>query len=222
MTPRQAPSALLFTGSGCPHCATVLAGLTTLIKDGRLTRLEVVNLEADPGRARELGVHSVPWTRIGPFELVGALSPGELADWVEHAAEGNGWGAYYAHLLENRQLDEVARRIRDRPSTLTDLLNLLASDGTSMTTRIAVSAVIEELPGTPVLDEAIPELEQLTLSALAQTRADACHFLGLTGNRRALSAVRRLLSDEHPDVREIALDTLAVLGEGAEPDVPAR
>jgi hypothetical protein len=210
----QPPSALLFIGSGCPHCPEVLDGLARLVKNGRLGRLEVVNLSVEPERARELGIRTVPWTRIGPFELVGALSPAELSDWVEYAAAGEGWSAFYTHLLENRRLDEVVRRIRERPATLTDLLNMLASEETSMTTRIAVSAVVEELPGTRILDEALPVLEQLTLSESAQTRADACHFLGLTGNRRALAAVRRLLDDEQPDVREIALETLAVLGEG--------
>ena len=82
-----------------------------------------------------------------------------------------------------------------------------------MATRVAISAVVEELSGTRALEAAVPDLEQLTLSELAQTRADACHFLGLSGNRQALPAVRRLLEDEHPDVREIALETLAILGE---------
>jgi HEAT repeat protein len=197
----------------------VLTGLTRLIEDGRLGTLEVVNLSAEPERARALGVRSVPWTRIGPFELIGALSPSELADWVDYAAAGSGWSAYYAHLLESRRLDEVVRRIGDCPSTLTDLLNLLTGDETSMETRIAISAVIEDLAGTPALERAVPELEQLTLSELPQTRADACHFLGLSGNRRAVPAVRRLLEDEHPDVREIALETLAMLGEEGEEKV---
>ena len=212
----QTPNALLFIGTGCPHCAAVLDGLASLVEDGRLGRLEAINLEAEPNRARELGVRSVPWTRIGPFELIGALTHSELADWAEYAADGTGWSAYYEHLLENRRLTEVVRRIRGCPATLSDLLNLLASEETSMATRIAISAVMEELPGTRVLEQAVPELEQLTLSESPQTRADACHFLGLTGIRRAIPAVRRLLDDEQPDVREIALETLALLGNQSE------
>lgn len=208
-----APSALLLIGSGCPHCPAVLDALGRLIEDGRLGTLEVVNVVAAPEHARKLGVRSVPWTRIGPFELVGNLSFSELTDWVDHAATGTGWSAYYAHLLENRRLDEVVHRIRECPSTLTDLLDLLASEETSMATRIAISAVMEELSGTPALARAVPELEQLTLSESAQVRADACHFLGLTGDRHATPTVHRLLEDEHSDVREIALETLAMLGE---------
>lgn len=218
----QVPNALLFIGPGCPHCPAVLAGLTRLIKDGRLGTLEVVNLAVEPERARALGVRSVPWIRIGSFDLTGALSYPELADWVEYAAAGEGWSAYYAHLLENRRLDEVVARIRDCPSALTDLLSLLADEETSMAMRIAISAVMEELPGTRALKGAAPGLEQLTLSESARNRADACHFLGLAGDCRALPAVRRLLQDENPDVREIALETLAILGEPVAQEVDQR
>lgn len=210
---RQAPSALLFVGSDCPHCKSVLESLAHLVQGGRLGRLEVVNLTVETERARELDIRTVPWTRIGPFELVGALSASELSDWVGYAATGDGWSAYYAHLLENRRLDEVVRRVRHRPATLSDLLNLLTSKETSMATRIAIGAVVEELPGTSILLRSLPELEQLSLSDSAATRADACHFLGLTGDQRALPVVRRLLDDESTDVREIALETLALLGE---------
>lgn len=213
MPETPAPSALLFIGSGCAHCPAVLDGLARLLKEGRLARLEVINLNLEPTLAQRHNVRTVPWTRIGPFELFGALSATELSDWVDYAAAGEGWSAYYAHLLENRRLEEVVERILACPSTLVDLLNLLTSGETSMATRIGISAVIEELPGGKALAEAVPELEQLTLSVSAQTRADACHFLGLSGDRRALPAVRRLLDDEQADVREIALETLAILGE---------
>jgi hypothetical protein len=207
------PDALLYIATGCAHCPAVLDGLTRLVKEGRLARLEVVNLSADPRVERPAGVRSVPWTRIGPFELEGALTPGELADWADAAAFGEGWAAYYTHLLENRRLQEVIRRARELPATLADLLNLLSGEETPLSTRIGISAVMEELQDTKALGSILPQLEQLTLSGLAQTRADACHFLGLTGDRRVVPTVRRLLDDEDPEVREIAVETLALLGE---------
>jgi HEAT repeat protein len=82
-----------------------------------------------------------------------------------------------------------------------------------MGARIGVSAVVEELAGSEPLRAALPQLEQLTLSDSPQTRADACHFLGLAGDPRAVSAARRLLDDDQPDVREIAMETLSMLGE---------
>jgi HEAT repeat protein len=212
MTEAPLPNALLFVATGCPHCGAVLEGLARQVKQGRLARLEVVNLSAEPEAAAKEGVRSVPWTRIGPFELVGALSAAEIADWVEYARNGEGWSAYYAYLLENRRLDEVVRRIRESPSTLACLLAAL-DDETPMALRIGISAVIEELSGSEALRGVLPQLEQLALADSPQTRADACHFLGLTGDRRAAATARRLLDDEQPHVREIARETLALLGE---------
>ncbi|MCU0834521.1 MAG: HEAT repeat domain-containing protein [Chromatiaceae bacterium] len=208
------PSALLFVAPGCGHCPVVLDGLGRLLKAGRLARLEAVNVTAEPELASAHGVRSVPWLRIGPFELIGALSPAELAEWVEHAASGTGWASYFTHLIEGRRLDAVIRQVEDVPGRLRDLLSLLQDESTPLDVRIGVSAVVEELADTSVLAAVVPELEQLTLSASAQTRGDACHFLGLTGDAQAIPAVRRLLDDEQADVREIAAETLALLGAG--------
>jgi HEAT repeat protein len=207
------PSALLYITAGCAHCPAVLEGLSRLVKEGRLARLEVVNLSADPKAAARAGIRAVPWTRIGPFELEGSLSPSELAYWTQAATDGAGWTAYYSHLLETSRLAEVIARVREKPATLGDLLGLLASEDTTLTTRIGIGAVVEELQGSDVLRAAIPQLEQLALSALPAARADACYYLGLTGDPRVLPAVRRLLDDEEAQVREIALETLALLGE---------
>ena len=40
----QKPSALLLIATGCQHCPTVLQNLSELIKEGRLSSLEVVNI----------------------------------------------------------------------------------------------------------------------------------------------------------------------------------
>jgi hypothetical protein len=206
------PGARLLITTGCSHCSAALEGLTRLVKSGRLASLTIVNLSATPEAARDLTLRSVPVTEIGPFRLEGALTSGELADWVDAAGRGEGWPAYYAHLLEHQRLDEVLARVKERRSCLVELLSLLASEDTSMTARIGIGAVMEELSGSAELRAVIPDLVQLTLSESHRTRADACHYLGLTGNARVVPAVQRLLYDELHEVREIASETLAMLG----------
>jgi HEAT repeat protein len=43
-------------------------------------------------------------------------------------------------------------------------------------------------------------------------RADACHYLGLTGAGAAADYIRPLLDDKDAEVREIAAESLALLG----------
>jgi hypothetical protein len=213
--PQTPPSARLLIATGCSHCAAVIEGLVRLVKAGQLSSVEIVNLSVSPNEQPDRGIRSVPVTEIGPFRLEGGLSPAELSDWADAAVNGEGWAAYYAHLLDHRRLDEVVERVSRQRGCLMDLLGLLAIEETSLTTRIGIGAVIEELAGSPQLRAVIPDLVQLTLAESPQTRADACHYLGLTGDRRVIEAVRRLLDDEHQEVREIAMETLSLLGDGS-------
>lgn len=205
------PNALIFIAPGCSHCPVVLDALTRALKEGRLGRLEAVNLPAHPQEAERLGVRGVPWLRLGPFELTGALTPAEVRQWVARASEDSGWAEYAVHLIEQRQLDELLILVQQRPGALDDLLRLYADPTTAMATRIGISAVLEDLAGSPALERLAPQLQGLTLADSASLRADACHFLGLAGDARAIFAVERLLQDPNPEVREIAAETLALL-----------
>lgn len=218
MAPTSLPSALLFIAPSCSHCPLVLDALAGALKAGRLGRLEAINLLGHPQQAERLGVRTVPWLRVGPFELAGALSPTEVHQWIARAAEGSGWADYFGHLVEQRQLDRLRALVAQRPSTLTELVRLYADPATTLAIRIGISAVVEDLAGSPLLVRLTPELEQLTRVESATLRADACHFLGLAGNPAAIPAVERLLDDDDPQVREIAAETLALL-RGASPSL---
>lgn len=209
--PAQLPDALLLIGPGCPHCPTVMRALTDLLKQNRLGSLEIVNITAHPERAAAVGTRSVPWTRIGPFELAGAQSPVELADWVDHASQGTGMAAYLSHLLESQRLAETIQRARENPNLLADLVSLIGDLTTPMAVRIGAGAVFEDLASDGLLLPIIPELGALTRSDEVQVRADACHYLGLTGSSDARPYIEALLDDEDGEVREIAAESLPLL-----------
>jgi len=212
----KTPDALLLLAPGCAYCPRVLAGLSQLLEQGRLGRLDAINIQAHPDAASQRGVRSVPWCQIGPFELMGAQTLGELSAWTEHAAQGDGWGTYYRHLLETQRPHQVTQAIRIRPSTLQELLALLGQEDNPMAVKLGIGVVIEELQGEPLLGQALPGLERLAGLQDAATRADAAHYLGLTGDPRAIPVLQRLLQDEHPDVREIAAESLELLNRGAD------
>lgn len=207
----SAPDALLFIASACPHCAATADGLLRLVKEARIGRLEIVSIDVYPERAAAQQVRSVPWLRLGPFELTGGHSYAELLDWTEKTATDAGWTDYALHLLEQQQLQRVASLVREDPQRLGALLGLLAGDELDLGARIGISALVEELAGSDTLRSLRPRLEALTDAEQPRTRADACHFLGLAGEPAAGPAIRRLLGDDDAEVREIALETLAAL-----------
>lgn len=207
----QNSNALLLISSGCAHCPAMIENLSKLTKEGRLGKLEIVNLETNPDIATELGVRTVPWFRVGNFIFDGVMPYDELVEWAQLAAENSGQVDYLIYQLQHQQLAEVVRQVREHPFYLIELIPLIGDLDTPMAVRIGIGALIEELEQDPALEQAVPALERLTLSPEPQVRADACHYLGLCGDPVAIPAVRNLLDDDNAEVGEIAAETLALL-----------
>ncbi|MGF1548867.1 MAG: HEAT repeat domain-containing protein [Thiotrichales bacterium] len=215
MTDAMPPDALMLLTSRCPHCPTVLHGLTELVKQGRLRRLEVVNLEQAPEVAAELGVRAVPWVRLGPFELSGLHSPEALRQWAERVGSETGWALWCAEQLTDGRLAVVLDRVRDDARWLDALIRLLEDPATSVNVRIGIGAVIEDLAGSDLLLARRDRLAALTRHTSPTVRADAAHFLGFMRGAELASWLEPLLRDDDANVREIAAESLARLAASA-------
>ncbi len=205
------PDALFLLATGCAHCPAVLESLNQMVKQGRIGRLETVNIAVHPEVAQAVGTRSVPWTRIGPFELEGALTPGEVATWTEHATRQTGVGDYFSACLEAQKPDKVMAWLTHDPNQLKALVGLMSSEDTPMAVRIGIGVVMEHLEGDARLHRLLPDLIALCAHPRANIRADAAHYLGLTHAKEAESCLTALLRDDHPDVREIAAESLEQL-----------
>jgi len=205
------PDVLMLMSGHCPHCPALLAGLSELLKRGDIGRLEVVNIEVHGEVASSLGVRGVPWVRLGPFELVGALSSGELAVWARRAMTADGMADAFHDLLKTGGAGQVLRLVRDEPGRLAALLPIVANPDASLNVRLGAGMVFEEFAGSPELRALIPSLCDLVRHDDARVRADAAHVLGLSRDAAARPCLEPLLGDADADVREIAADSLAGL-----------
>jgi len=207
------PDALLLLSTQCPHCPTVLQGLGELVKKGLIGRLEVVNIVARPDIAEQQGVRTVPWMRLGDFELEGLHSPAELRQWVERAGSEAGLTEYYRDLFKHGQLPKALAAIRKYPGHIPALLALAQDPDTELTVRIGVSAVIEDAAGSAPLQNQLAALRDLAQHSDPRVRSDACHFLALTRSEAALATLEKLTRDAEPAVQEVAKDSLEELRE---------
>ncbi len=207
----QAPGALLFIATGCQHCPSVLQSLGELIKAGTLGQLEVVNIQQNPERAQEYGVRSVPWVKIGPFELVGMRSQGELKQWIERINDPSVMGEYFGELMTTGEMDKVRQLVEKTPELFSVLLELMADEKTSLSVRIGVGAIMEDFAGTKLLIKNIDALGKYTTHQNPRVRNDACHYLGLSKNSKAEKYIRPLLQDENAETREVAEEALEEL-----------
>jgi len=194
----------MLLGTHCPHCPSLLRSLSGLVEQGVLSKLEVVNLERRPDVAQELGVCSVPWVRIGPFELAGLRTSEELKRWAQTTATHQGIRDYLGAMLAVGEVDRVLAMIAKESALMARVIELLDDADAKINIRLGVGAIIEEYEGTPLLQEYIPQLGELTLHMDPRVRGDACHYLALGHSHRAKVHIQPLLEDENADVREIA------------------
>jgi hypothetical protein len=202
------PDALLFISSHCPHCPAVLAGLSDLVKRGSIGRLEVVNSEIHPEAAEAQGVRSVPWLRLGPFTLTGARTQGELEAWAQRAVSPEGMSEAFHDLLKRGGLRQVLAMVAEEPARLALLLPIVGNPEAIINVRLGAGVVLEEYAGSAALRTLIPALGELSVHPDARVRADACHYLGLSGGATARPWLEARLDDADADVREIAREGL--------------
>ncbi len=206
-----APDALLLISTHCPHCPAMLAALADLVKQGTVGRLEAVNLEQHPEVGQALGVRSVPWLRLGRIELAGVHGKAELAEWAAKADSEAGLADWFHLLLKEGQLPRAQEMIESDPALLAAVLPIVGNVDASLNVRLGAGVLLENFAGTDALRALLPRLGELSQHADARVRADACHYLGLTGDPAAKPWLEARVNDEDADVREIALESLQAI-----------
>lgn len=204
----QPSRVLFFIATGCQHCPSVLQSLAELIKEGSIAELEVVNLQLSPDRAAELNVRSVPWVKIGPFELVGLRSKSELKQWIDRVNEPQAMADYYGELMTTGEIDKVIELVNKSPETFAALITLMANPETTLSVRIGVGAIVENFAGSELLKQNIELLAKYTQDKDSRVRNDACFYLGLSRDRAAEPYIRKMLDSEDAETREIAEEAL--------------
>ena len=203
----------LFIAPGCPHCPNVLQALSELIKDGEIAEMEVSNMALVPEKAQELNIRSVPWIKIGPFELTGSQTKGELQTWISRIQSETGMQEYFNKLLTNSELNKVMSLLKKEPDLFRHLPVMIQDKDTSLGAKIGIGAIFEEFQGTKAIKALIPSLTELLTSEQASIRNDACYYLGLSESPDAIAPIKTLANDDTEEVRESVRDALDIINQ---------
>lgn len=201
-------SVLMLMGTQCTYCGPMMQMLAELMKAGQIAELRIVNIENAPELAAELGVRSVPWLQIGPFELAGARSKQELSLWIKRASSFDGISDYLAEVLAEGNIKYANKLIHGYPQALENVIDLMADPEEKINVRLGVGVIIEDMAGSEAFKTIVPRLLDYLSSSDPRIRGDACHYLSLTKDRSLIPHIEKLLSDENEEVREIAQDSL--------------
>ncbi len=210
------PQVLLLISSGCNVCPSVLQALCDLLKEGFIASLTTINLSVTPKATVKdytapSNIKTVPWIRIGEFELEGRHSPSELRLWAERSNHDSGWSYYFTYLIENSHRYKVAEKIGQQENLINVLIDLLGNTETDFGVRLGIDAIFEDLAGSPSLKTAIDALVSLSHHPEARIRCDALHYLALTHSDEVVPALRDGTQDDDLQVRESANDALQSL-----------
>ncbi len=203
----------MLMGRQCTYCGPMMQALTELMKAGQIAELRIVNIEHSPELAVRLGVRSVPWLQIGPFELLGSRSKQEMLLWIERASSSAGFNDYLEEVLSEGNLEYANKLIESYPQALENIIELMAEPEAKINVRLGVGVIIEEMAESVEFKAVVPRLIDYLSSKDARIRGDACHYLSLTRDASHIPLIERLLSDESEEVREIAQDSLDELSE---------
>ncbi|VAW53471.1 hypothetical protein MNBD_GAMMA05-389 [hydrothermal vent metagenome] len=203
-----APDVLMLMASHCTYCGPMKIILSDLKAQGGINELKILNIEENPELVAELGVRSVPWLQIGPFELQGARTRKELELWLQRAASFEGVSEYFSEVLAEGKIDYANKLIQRHPETLNNIIDLMADADAKINVRLGVGVIIEELAESEKFKTVIPRLIEYLSHADARVRGDACHYLSLTKDRSYVTIIEKMLADESEEVREIAQDSL--------------
>ena len=202
------PKVLMLMGTRCTFCGPMMQILTELMKAGHIAELQIVNIEENMEFAERLGVRSVPWLRLGPFELQGSRSKQELLKWIKRAASFEGMSEYLEEVLSEGNIDYANKLLQQYPQALNNVIDLMADPEAKINVRLGVGVIIEDMAESEEFEMVIPRLREYLSSDDARIRGDVCHYLSLTKDRAHVPLIEKLLSDESDEVREIAQDSL--------------
>lgn len=199
---------LMLMGKQCAYCGPMMQILTELMKKGEINDLRIVNIEDNAELAQQLGVRSVPWLQIGPFELLGSRSQQEILLWLQRASDSQGINDYLAEVLSEGNIEYANKLIKRYPPALKNVIELMADADAKINVRLGVGVLIEDMAESDEFKAVLPQLLTYLSSKDARVRGDACHYLSLTKDQAFIPAIERLLLDDSEEVREIAQDSL--------------
>lgn len=208
--PRLAPATLeVLIAPTCPSCPQVVAACTELALENPGLGVVVIDAQYHPDLAGSCG--SVPTVIVdGARTVVGQVSKQELRDLLAERGSAGYLLAALASMLETGRFEAAAPLLASEPG-LAAAAELMR--GGAMQVRLGLMLLVERvLEGKPhALDPALPFFLPLLEADDAALRGDAADLLGKIGAPGARAGLERLLSDENPDVREIAAEAIATL-----------
>jgi hypothetical protein len=197
----------LFVMHGCQVCPQMERVFRTLLAQGDIAGLDVIDLGEEPQQAQKYAIRSVPYYLIGEVGFNGLKSAGEIKRLLQ-LGESGGWQDRLSEDFRQGDLAQAERDIRQHPTAQRAMIALLESPQTELLVRIGLTAVIESLASEGalnVLEEAFIGLADSTDKRIA---TDALYYLQLQASAAAVKKLREVAQGDDSTLAAEARDLL--------------
>ncbi len=199
----------VFIAPDCPHCPQLVRSCMKLAFLFKQVTLRVIDVEFSAQHYPS--IRSVPTLIIDGFRtVIGVMSPLDVLDMLIERSDSSYLFKTLSSMVETGQIQRAVQLLTQENGF--SAMGQLLAEGT-LQQRMGLMLVVEEsLSQDPnSLDGSLPHLIPLLSHENSTIRGDTADVLGQIGAPGAKEALSRLLGDEHPDVREIALEALGRL-----------
>ncbi len=197
----------LFVMPGCPICPQMERLFRQLHEEGKLERLQVIDITKQPDRAQQLGIRSAPSYLINGVLFSGLKQRGEIERLLQQN-QGEQWRSLLSEELAEGGMEAARQAVFGNEAARHALFDLLEDEETPLVVRIGLSAIIEDLA-----TEGLLETDQSRLLKLAQhpdqrIALDGLYYLSLLHSPEAIEALSRVADDETHPLHEQARELL--------------
>lgn len=198
----------LYHTSHCPNCHAQEKILLQLQTQEPTLKFQSINLEQSSNLQITPAIQSVPTLFINDYRFEGLMTASEVKKWL---APENHDKNYINDLLKSSQLNLALHWLRQHPSALPCITELLANESIDMTVRLGLDALIEQLAENKFLTALTPAFGGLLESATDSLCIDILHYLAMIGSVDAKTYIKTCTTHGHPEVQRVANELLKEL-----------
>ncbi|MCP4076023.1 MAG: hypothetical protein GY744_07555 [Gammaproteobacteria bacterium] len=197
----------LFVMHSCQVCPQMEKIFHQLHQNGAIDELKIIDIGENPEIAQQLNIRSVPYYLINGFAFHGLKTQNELLKLFKHGQVGK-WQEFIKSELSEGQLNEAEKAVIDNPTAREAMMLLLQDIETSLVVRIGLSAIIESVVETGLLNDYESQFIALSSHQDERIAIDAIYYLSLLASRESLLKLKDIAQNGEGNLKQHADEIL--------------
>lgn len=200
----------LFVMHNCQICPQMERLFKDMHQKGAIDALEIIDIGEHPDIAQKHNIRSVPHYLINDVAFYGLKTQQEILTLLQQK-DIDKWQEFIKSELAEGQLDTVEQAIREEISARDAMMLLLIDSETSLVVRIGLSAIIESIAGTGILNQYENQFIDLTQHNDESIAIDAIYYLSLLATQSCVATLIEIAQNGLENLKLHAAEALEEL-----------